>query len=210
MAQFDATKAEDAHHLLEALWLHQAHSVRNPKLLASVLKSPETHAQIAAQTVQHHWDNADPAKGVTTGAPEVAHQGPKKKSGILSDTDELTVIRIATIVEKMSYDTKELTVKAGKKIKLTFANPDFMPHNLLIVQPGSSQEIGMAAMALGAEGFEKDFRPESDKIITGTKMLDNGQEETIEFLAPTKPGNYEFVCTFPGHFMLMKGVLRVK
>ena len=132
------------------------------------------------------------------------------KSGTLSDTDELTVIRIATVVERMSYDVKELSIKAGKKIKLTFANPDFMPHNLLIVQPGSSQEIGLAAMAMGAEGFAKDFRPDSDKIIVGTKMIDNGEEETIEFTAPTKPGKYEFVCTFPGHFMLMKGVLNVK
>jgi len=114
------------------------------------------------------------------------------------------------VVEKMSYDVKELTVKAGKKIKLTFANPDFMPHNLLVVQPGSSQEMGVAAMAMGAEGFAKDFRPDSDKIIAGTKMIDNGGEETIEFTAPASPGKYEYVCTFPGHYLIMKGVLNVK
>ena len=208
MKQFDARKVEHAHHLLEALWLHQAHNVRNTKLLSALLKSPEPHAVVAAQTVQHHWFTADPTKA-SAAATEVAHVAPTKKSGIISDSSDLTEIRIATIVEKMSFDTKELTLKAGKKIKLTFANPDFMPHNLLVVQPGSSKEIGEAALAMGAEGFAKQFRPDSPKVIAGTKMLDNGQEETIAFTFD-KPGNYEFVCTFPGHYMLMKGVFKVK
>tara|TARA_R110002096_G_scaffold16106_14_gene55045 strand:- start:3850 stop:7413 length:3564 start_codon:yes stop_codon:yes gene_type:complete len=209
MAQWDKKNPDHAHHLLEALWLHQAHNVRDSQLLTAVLKSPVPHARVAAQTVQHHWYAADPAKGGGS-VDQQQHEEAAKKSGIIADSADLTEIRIATLVEKMSYDTKELTIKAGKKIRLTFANPDFMPHNLLVVQPGSSTEVGTAAMALGAEGFAKQFRPDSDKIIAGTKMLDNGQEETIEFYAPEKPGNYEFVCTFPGHFMLMKGILKVK
>ncbi len=210
MSKFDPAKAEDAHHLLEALWLHQAHNVRNGKLLGQLLKSPEPHARQAAQVVQHHWYNADPAKGAAAGADEPEHTESKIKSGIISDTDALTTIRIGTLVEQMSYDVKELTVKAGKKIKVTFVNPDFMPHNLVFCQPGSSQELGLAAMNLGAEGFAKQFLPDSDKIIAATKMIDNAGEETIEFTAPAKPGKYEYVCTFPGHFMIMKGVLNVK
>ena len=61
--QFDPKKAEDAHHLLEALWLHQQHTVRNETLLEAVLTSPEKHARIAATTVKHHWGPADPTKG---------------------------------------------------------------------------------------------------------------------------------------------------
>jgi len=209
MSRFDPRKAEDAHHLLEGLWVFQSHNVRNTKLLADLLQSPEPHARLAAQTVQHHWYTADPAKDTAAKEAVAEHEEATQKSGILSDSADLTEIRIATLVEKMSYDTKELTIKAGKKIKLTFANPDFMPHNLLVVMPGSSVEIGTAAMAMGAEGFEKDFRPASDKILAGTHMLDNGQEQTIEFTAPATPGSYEFLCTFPGHFMLMKGILKV-
>ncbi|MHC4994347.1 MAG: plastocyanin/azurin family copper-binding protein [Planctomycetota bacterium] len=40
-------------------------------------------------------------------------------------------------------------------------------------------------------------------------MLDNGDSETIEMTAPTEPGKYEFVCTFPGHYILMRGVMHV-
>jgi azurin len=182
--------------------------VRDNKLLGQVLKSPEIHARIAAQTVQHHWFNADPARGAG-GAGEVAGEVENTlPSGILRQTDELVEIQINTVVEKMSYDVKELTVKAGKKIQLTLNNPDYMPHNLLVVMPGAANEIGKAAMAMGAEGFEKDFRPDSNKILAGTSMLDNGEKETIEFTID-KPGSYEFVCTFPGHFMLMRGALKV-
>lgn len=63
MRQFDAKKPEDAHHLLEALWLHQQHNVRDLALLDLVLASPEPHARIAAATVKHLWGPADPTKG---------------------------------------------------------------------------------------------------------------------------------------------------
>ena len=132
------------------------------------------------------------------------------KSGILSDTPELTTIRIATVVEKMRYDTPELTVKAGKKIQLTFANPDFMPHNIVLVNPGKADVVAMKAMTLGANGFAVGFVPESPDIIWSSKLLDNGKEEVIEFTAPAKPGDYPYVCTFPGHHLLMRGMLHVK
>ncbi len=66
--QFEPKKKEDAHHLLEALWLHQQHDSRNPELLEAVLNSPEPHARVAAATVKHHWGPADPTQGrmVTT------------------------------------------------------------------------------------------------------------------------------------------------
>jgi putative membrane-bound dehydrogenase-like protein len=208
MKQFDPKKESDAHHLLEALWVHQQHNVRDNKLLNVVLTSPVAHARKAAQTVQHHWYNADPAAGAVQVQEKVVEV--TQKSGILKDTADLTVIRIATIVEKMSYDTKELTVKAGKKIQLTFANPDFMPHNIVLVNPGKADAIAMQALTLGARGFEIGFVPESKDILWSSKLIDHGKEQVIEFTAPTKPGDYPYVCTFPGHHMLMRGMLHVR
>ena len=62
MKQFDPKKAEHAHPLLEALWWHQRNHVRDEKLLADLLASPEPHARIAAATVKHFWGPADPTK----------------------------------------------------------------------------------------------------------------------------------------------------
>lgn len=205
--QFDPTKKEDAHHLLEALWLHQQHNVKNPELLQLVLNSPEPHARIAAKTVQHYEVNVEKTQrgGVLAEASMLASQ----KSGILSDTEELTTIRIATIPERMMYDVTELTVKPGKKVKLTFANIDFMPHNIMLVKPGKADDVGLKAVELGARGFDVAFVPKSDDILWHSQLVDYGQEEVIEFTAPTEEGAYPFICSFPGHHRLMRGMLFV-
>ena len=101
-------------------------------------------------------------------------------------------------------------MKAGKKVKLTFANPDFMPHNILLVNPGKADEIASKALALGAKGFDTGFIPESSDILWHSKLLDHDKEQVIEFTAPTKPGDYPYVCSFPGHYLIMRGVMHVK
>ena len=204
--QFDAKKPGDAHHLMEALWMHQQHNVKNEALLKALLDSPVADARVAAATVKQFWETSAAANN------EVIEEKPveTKKSGILSDTPELTTIRIGTLVEQMKYDTPKLTVKAGKKIKLTFANPDFLPHNIVLVNPGKTEAVAAAAIAMGAEGFKTGFVPPSSDVIWASKLIDHGKEQVIEFTAPTKPGEYPYVCTFPGHAMLMRGVLTVK
>lgn len=205
--QFDPKKKEDAHHLLEALWLHQQHNVRDLELLELVLNSPEPHARIAAKTVQHFWVNVE--KTLRGGVIAEASLASSQKSGILSDTPQLTTIRVATVPEKMMYDVRELTVKPGKKVKLTFANYDFMPHNMLLVKPGKADDVGLAAINLGARGFDVGFVPESSDILWHSPLVDFGQEEVIEFTAPMEEGAYPYICSFPGHHRLMRGTLFV-
>jgi len=127
---FDATKAEDAHHLLEALWVHQQFNVRNQDLLDALLASPEPHAAVAANTVKHFWTVADPAKGSSGSA-----MGEKEieiiKGGVTKREGDTVEVRINTVIEKMKYDVPSFEVKAGKKLKITFVNPDFMPHNIV-------------------------------------------------------------------------------
>lgn len=57
MRQFNPKKQEDAHHLMEALWVHQQFNVVNRTLLQQMLSSPEPHARIAAKTVEQFWRN---------------------------------------------------------------------------------------------------------------------------------------------------------
>ena len=73
MADFDPNDETEAHHLLEALWLHQQHHVRNGGLLNSLLNSSVAHAAVAAGTVKHFWENVD-VKGATGfAAPPASH-----------------------------------------------------------------------------------------------------------------------------------------
>jgi azurin/sugar lactone lactonase YvrE len=205
--QFNPSKKEDGIPMLEALWVHQQHNVRNTDLLDLVMKSVDPHAAQGAKTVKHWWGPADPAKGKQ----EIEKEEEMKIiPGGVKDTPSLTEIRVNAIVEKIQFDVKKVELRAGKKVKLTFVNPDFMPHNLVITKPGTADSVAAAAIALGADGFKKQFLPNSNSILHATKLLEKGQSETLEFNAPSEAGEYNFICTFPGHALLMRGIMSVK
>ena len=87
---------------------------------------------------------------------------------------------------------------------------DDMLHNFVLTVPGRGQAIGEAAMALGVEGATKHYVPDSADVLIHTGLTLPETSDTIFFTAPTKPGDYDYVCTFPGHSVLMKGILRVE
>jgi azurin len=124
----------------------------------------------------------------------------------------LQTITIKTIPERLLYDLREFKVAPGAPVKLVFENPDVTPHNLLIVQPGAADEVGIAGneMAKTPDGFAKGFIPDSPKILHKTKMLNQGDRETLRFTAPAAKGKYPYICTFPGHWLVMKGEMIVE
>jgi len=122
----------------------------------------------------------------------------------------LTSLTIAAIPGQMKYDKDKLTVPAGRPVELTLVNPDTMEHNLVITLPGRAQEIGIAMSADPNAAAAIGYVPkDSDAVLHFTKMTGPGTSDTLRFFAPTKPGSYEYVCTFPGHYTSMRGVLEV-
>jgi azurin len=110
----------------------------------------------------------------------------------------------------LKFDTTLITVKAGSRVRLVFRNSDDMLHNFVLCAPGRGQAVGEAALALGIEGTAKNYVPESDDVLYHTALTQPGATETIFITVPTKAGDYDFVCTFPGHATLMKGILKVE
>lgn len=115
--------------------------------------------------------------------------------------------------DQMQFNTSELRATAGKPITLTLKHVGKIPkeamgHNLVILQEGTD-EAAFATKAITAK--DTDYIPASEKaaIIAHTKLLGGGEEDTIEFTIDKK-GTYNFLCTFPGHFAMMKGVLIVE
>jgi len=115
--------------------------------------------------------------------------------------------------DQMQFNTKELRAVAGQPITLTLKHigkvpKEAMGHNLVILQEGTD-EAAFATKAMNAK--DTDYIPASEKasIIAHTKLLGGGEEDTIEFTIDKK-GTYNFLCTFPGHFAMMKGVLIVE
>ena len=109
----------------------------------------------------------------------------------------------------LKYDVELIEVKAGSKVKVTFNNNDDMLHNLVFALPGTAIEVGEAALEMGLEGSQKNYIPDSDKVLFHTNILSPETSETIYFEVPTEPGDYDYVCTFPGHAYVMQGVMRV-
>jgi azurin len=134
----------------------------------------------------------------------------KAKAALAEAT--VRVITLKTVREKMIYDQTKLVVEAGKPFAIDLINEDLMPHNLLVVTPGSRQEIAELAQVMPIDKPDAQgrvFYPVSDKILGGTKLVNPGKHELLLLTAPTIEGNYEYVCTFPGHWMIMKGILVV-
>lgn len=123
----------------------------------------------------------------------------------------VSVFVIRTIHEQMLYDKSLLVVEAGKPVEIVLMNEDVMPHNLVVVAPGATEEVGKAAekMAPEPDAQGRIYVPASPKVLYATKMIDAGQQAKLSFTAPTEPGDYQYVCTFPGHWMRMVGTLAV-
>ena len=109
----------------------------------------------------------------------------------------------------LKFDQSNLTVVAGSSVKLTFNNTDDMPHNFLLVAKNKADEVGIAATKLGLDGAALNYIPETAAVIAHTNLLAPHEIESIYFTAPEVPGAYPFLCTFPGHYLTMRGVLTV-
>jgi len=124
---------------------------------------------------------------------------------------DVRVIAIGTVQERMIFDKEQIAIQAGRPVEFRFSNSDFMPHNFVIIQPGSLEEIGELAEATARTPDAKDrhYVPVSNKVMLASRLLESNQSESLLFQAPTQPGIYPYVCTYPGHWRRMFGALYV-
>ncbi len=121
------------------------------------------------------------------------------------------IVEITTVEAQMAYDVTAFRVAPGQQVEIVFRNADVLPHNLVIVRPGAGEMVGRAAdaMATDPDAFEKEFIPDSPAVMHTTKMLQEGESVRLQFTAPEQEGNYPYICTFPAHWITMKGVMEV-
>lgn len=121
------------------------------------------------------------------------------------------VVRIKTVEEEMRYDIPFFAVEAGKSVQIVLENHDLMPHNLVLTVPGALKEVAQLGLEAGPnngwEGLQ--YVPKSDKVLHATQMIPANQQTRLTFTAPTEPGEYPYVCTFPQHWYRMYGVMVV-
>jgi putative heme-binding domain-containing protein len=121
------------------------------------------------------------------------------------------VVRVGTVLEQMRYDKERIVARAGKPVEIVFENHDMMPHNLVVTQPGALEEVGKLAETTATlpGAAERQYVPASNKILLASRLLQPRDTQKLSFTAPTQPGVYPVVCTYPGHWMRMYAALYV-
>ncbi len=122
-----------------------------------------------------------------------------------------TVLRVKSALG-LQFAPTELRANAGEEVTLVFENPDNMQHNWVLLAPGSLDEIGSLAdkLASSPEGAKKQYLPDSPHILAATDLLAPNASQELTFTAPEESGEYPYLCTFPGHWRIMKGVLIIE
>lgn len=125
-------------------------------------------------------------------------------------------VRIASD-DQMRFDIDEFTVHAGQPVRLTLEHTgemgvEQMGHNVVILN--ADEDPVAFGSEVGQQGgkLENNHLPESmrDRVIAYTRVIGGGESDTIEFNAPEQAGEYPFVCTFPGHSAVMRGVMVIR
>jgi len=166
--------------------------VREPELyLASPTgKRPQTVTFAAAESEHTAWATTYDAANATVTANR---------------------IYLKSVPSKLAYNVTEITVVADRNYDVVFENPDHMLHNLVITKPGQGLAVGLLAnqMAAQPDAMAKHYVPDSDLVLFATPQIPYGEKVTLPFKTPAEPGSYPFICSFPGHWAVMKGEMIV-
>jgi len=117
-------------------------------------------------------------------------------------------IEISGVANTMTFDKKTLTVPTGAEVHLTLKNPATMatlPHNWALVAPGTQAKVAAEGLAKAPDAG---FIVEGPNVLAYTPLAPPGGNSAVTFTAPA-PGTYPYICTVPGHYLMMKGVMTV-
>lgn len=113
----------------------------------------------------------------------------------------------------MKYDINSFSVKPGQPVRIILKNEESMPHNVVIVEPGSFPDRiieDLATLYGSADASGLDYIPQTDTVLFHTAMINVDESTELLFFAPESEGVYPYLCTYPGHWATMNGVMEVK
>ncbi|SEC58380.1 putative membrane-bound dehydrogenase domain-containing protein [Maribacter dokdonensis] len=128
------------------------------------------------------------------------------------DQNDAKVIEVKVLKNEMKFNVTRFEVNASEQVELVLQNPDYMQHNLVITKPGKKDIVGKAAdkMAADPNAATLNYVPQMGDVLFATPILNPDETYSLKFTAPSKPGEYPYICTFPGHWRIMQGVMIVK
>ena len=149
-------------------------------------------------------DHPAPSATAATSAPVVASVAPTAPAAPVQTVE----IQMANVGNTMTFDKTKLTVPTGAKVHLVLKNvatEKTLQHNWALVLPGKEAEVAAEGLA---KAQTSGYVVPGPNILAYTPLAAPGSTTEVTFTAPA-PGNYPYICTFPGHYIMMKGVLTV-
>ncbi len=142
---------------------------------------------------------------------EVFTPGSPKSTAAAEKPTATKVIVVKVVKDVMKFDKTLITAKAGSVVEIVFQNPDNMQHNFVLIKPKTLEKVGAAAdkLAMDPNGTKLNYVPRIPEVLQATPLVNPGGKFILTFTIPKTPGDYPFVCTFPGHWRIMQGVMRV-
>jgi azurin len=131
------------------------------------------------------------------------------KESVVDSPKDLQIVLNSN--DQMQFDKRVLSASPGQKVTLTLnhtgrGNKMIMGHNFVLLK----KDIDVDVFARKAvEARDSEYIPEGDEMVAYTKLIGGGESVTITFDAPEQ-GIYNFICSFPAHYQLMRGQLIVK
>lgn len=112
----------------------------------------------------------------------------------------------------LQFEPRRIRMRAGRRAAITLVNTDVeMPHNFVLTRPGRVEAIGTASMLQASDpsAVARHYVPDDAGVIAMSPLIQPGEQYAIYFNTPKQPGEYPFLCTFPGHWVIMRGVLEI-
>ena len=198
----EGVKSPDGNNLLHTTAYYTLNEIANGQAASPSQFTTTVKTAAAADHSSHAMPATEAAVSTSASAKRVTEMPASWTNG----PDQ--VVTIGT-VPGLKFDISEIQVKAGSKIKVVFNNNDDMLHNLVITKPGAANAVGEAGLNLGLKGSELNYVPKTIDVLFHTNIVEPEKSEAIYFVAPKQAGTYQYVCTFPGHYSLMQGKLKV-
>ena len=174
------------------------------KILASIIA-----CAIITSCGQNKTSNEQPVADTASAAvsSEMMQEAPPYDASQIDSNAPVTGLTIKARGDNMadmSFDQAELRVKEGTTVILTLINESkdaSMQHNFVLIQRGTADKVAAEGVKVGDNHY---FTPQIPEVLTSTMMVAPGNSDAVTFPAPPV-GEYEFICTYPGHYMKMRG-----
>jgi plastocyanin len=120
-------------------------------------------------------------------------------------------VALSVVTGENRFSQNVIEARPGQRVTIAFTNADDMIHNVTILKPGSYDAVVKEVLALLPDptAANRGYVPDSPNVLFSMPPVPARQSAVLEFTAPTEPGEYPFICTLPGHWVTMRGVIKV-